>query len=369
MRVLVVTRLIDRSECGVYRGLHAAGHSVDILCNPQAAHRKELLDSGLSVSLLDVRNRLDLRAIRILRRLIEADNYDIVYAPDNSTLSASLFAARNSPVRVVGYRGTIGHLSRLDPASRWTYLNPRIDGIVCISNAVRRFLRDRMHVPESRLTTIYKGHDPAWYEWPEPASLAACGIPPDAFVVGLAGRVRPVKGVVYLLEAIRELIPDFPNLHLLVIGEVCDRKAARLAGDTDLEPHVHLTGFRDDAARLVGQCDVFVMPSIAREGLCRAVLEALAQEVPAIVSKVGGLPETVVDGKSGIIVPPCDTHALAAAIRYFAEAPERCDEFGRNALERVRNTFDIRETVRRMADLFEGLCGESRGASGTPVRH
>jgi len=357
MRVLVVTRLIDRSECHLYQGLHAAGHSVDVLCHPEAERRDELRKAGLAVSLLDVRHRLDLRAIRVLRGLIEAREYHIIYAPDNSTLSTALFAARNRPVRVVGYRGTTGHLNKWDPASRWTYLNPRIDRIVCVSNAVRQFLHTEMDLPDSRLTTIYKGHDPAWYPRPESTSLSGFGIPPHRFVAGFAGRIRPVKGVTYLLKAIRELIPSFPHLHLLMIGELCDKKVLRLAQEADLKPHVHFTGFRNDATQLVGQCDVLVMPSVAREGLCRAVIEAMAQKVPAIVTNTGGLPEMVVDRKSGMIVPPRDPHALAEAIRYFAEAPERCGQLGQNARERIEKVFNIRETIRRTQNLFTELCG------------
>lgn len=330
--------------------------AVDVLCHPRAARARDLREAGLDVACLDVRHRLDVRAIRFLRDRLRARGYRIVYAPDNAALSVSLFAARHEPARVVGYRGTVGHLSRWDPASHWTYLNPRLDRIVCLSHAVQGYLRDKMGLPDSKLTVIYKGQDPTWRRRTAAlAPLAEFGIPPDSFTIGFAGRIRPVKGVAYLLRALAELTPSHPNLHLLLAGELCDRTVARLAGRDAVAKHVHFTGFRDDAACLMGRCRLFAMPSVAREGLCRAVLEAMAQSVPAIVSNVGGLPETVVDGESGLIVPPRDPRALADAIRFFVQHPERRAAFGEQARRRVETVFDIRETIRRMADLFNDL--------------
>ena len=225
MRILVITSGCDRSEKALYQGLVNAGIDVDLLCDPETPYQKELIRSGVCIEYQRVRNRIDWKAIRAIRQRLKAVSYDIVYSPRNHSLSVSLLAARGLQVKHVAYRGTSGHLSRLDPASRLTYLNPRIDKIICVSHAVRRYLMTK-GVPSHRLVTIYKGHDIRWYRNPSSANPAQFGIPPNAFIVGFIGNMRPVKGVGILLEAM-EHIPDDLPIHLLLVGKVQDRRVEK----------------------------------------------------------------------------------------------------------------------------------------------
>jgi glycosyltransferase involved in cell wall biosynthesis len=300
-----------------------------------------------------VRHRLDLWAARELRRLLLAFEPQVLYAPRNSTLSIALIASRGLAAKVVGYRGTIGHLSRWDPASQLTYFHPRVDRIVCVSEAVRRYLLG-LNLAPGKLVTIYKGHDVAWYDAPGRASLDLPGLPAGAFVAGFTGSIRPVKGVDVLLRAMRLLDPG-RNIHLLLVGDVRDRAITRLAADPAIRGRVHLTGFRRDAARLAGACDAFVMPSVEREGLPRAVIEAMAQRVAPIVTRVGGMPELVVDGECGLVVPPRDPSALADAISALAADRPRCRALGERARRRITEAFHIDTTISKMSALFREL--------------
>ena len=101
--------------------------------------------------------------------------------------------------------------------------------------------------------------------------------------------------------------------------------------------------------------DVFVMPSIKREGLPRAVIEAMAQGTPAIVSDVGGMPEIVVHGECGLVVPPKDPAALAKALIRLARDPVRCRRFSKRAPERIQSHFNIQTTIRQTVGLFRQL--------------
>lgn len=356
MRILVATRGIDRSECRLYIGLKEAGLAVDVLCPPGAAHQDRLAAAGVPVAHFEARHRLDRAAVRDMRQRLASPGYDLVYASDNAALAVTLQAARRAPVRVVGYRGTTGHLHPWDPGSRLTYLNRRLDHIVCVSHAVEAFLRDRMHLPGTRLTTIYKGHDPEWYPPPPPIERAALGLPPDAFVVTFAGRLRPVKGGAVLLDAMALLASACPRVHLLLIGDITDRRVRRrLRQPARLRGRVHCTGYRRDADRLVGASDLFVMPSLDREGLPRAVIEAMAHRRPVVVTRVGGLPELVVDGENGRLVPPHDAPALAQAIRFFAESPDECAACGQRGRQRMAHLFHVEQTLRRTHRLFTDL--------------
>src|SRR5690606_17850887 len=126
-------------------------------------------------------------------------------------LSNGLLAVRPFPhVKVVAYRGIVGNVSLLSPVSWLRNLNPRIDRIVCVAEAIRRhFLDLRLlgyRLPPEKFITIYKGHDPAWYRG-SPADLTEFSIPPDAFVVGCVANMRPRKGVEVLVRAFGLLPP------------------------------------------------------------------------------------------------------------------------------------------------------------------
>ena len=359
-RLLVVATSIDRSHLALFEGLRAAGVAVELIFDPDSPRREAILHSFPEAGFLRIRNRLDLGAARNLRRRIVQHPPDILYAPDNRPLSIALMATRGLPVKVIAYRGTVGHLARWDPATWLTYLHPRLAHIVCVSGAVESFLRERIRIPPSRLTRIYKGHDPAWYDGPPGriVTRAEFGIPEAALVAGFVGRMRPVKGVDVLVRA----LDDLPaRVHLLLAGEVADPRLTRLAAaGAARRGRVHFAGHSTNVLGLLDLCDVFVMPSIAREGLPRAAIEAMCRRRPVVASSVGGLPELLDCGGCGLLVPPRDPRALTGAIQRLDADPamrQRLAEAGRKQIE---TTFHIRETIRKTLDLHRVLLQESR---------
>lgn len=326
------------------------------MCSPAWKSGEALVDGGVAVTELSIRNRLDLRAAHRLRTLMLARRPHIVYAPLNNTLGVSLIATRGLHIKVVGYRGTIGHLSRWDPASRLTYLHPRLDRIVCVSKAVERYLTET-GISGQRLRTIYKGHRVSWYDSDQPVPLSEFGIPDGAFVVGFTGNMRPVKGVDVLLKSIKHLPGDL-KIHFLLVGHVRDKSIPKIASVEGIRQRVHFAGFRSDAAAIAGACDVFVMPSVEREGLPRAVIEAMAQSIPPVVTNVGGMPELVVDRECGLVVLPRDPAALAEAIVTLARDPGIRREYGRRARERIQTHFNIDQTIGQTLSLFNELLDE-----------
>jgi glycosyltransferase involved in cell wall biosynthesis len=350
IRMLIATTFNDRPDVALYTGLQQAGFDLELICLPGALGHDTLAALGIPVTPMRIMNRLNLRAILAIRQRLKQKRFDIVYAPRNSTISVCLLASRGMAIKRIAYRGTIGHLSRFDPASWLTHLNPKVDRIICVSEAVRRYLLS-LRLPPERLVTIHKGHDPAWYAGTPPASLAGFGIPAGATVVGFTGNMRPVKGVDVLIEAARQL-PAAPPIHFLLVGEVRDSRIERLARDPRVRDRLHFTGFRKDAPALAGACDIFVMPSVEREGLPRSLIEAMAQGVAPVVSDVGGMPELVVKDECGLVVPPRDPQALAQAILALAQDPVRRQAFGRRARVRIETDFHIRRTIEKAIALF-----------------
>lgn len=355
-RILVVANGIDRSEAAIFAGLQVAGLRLTVLHDPAAAPAAlELLQqAGVTCRPLTVKHRLDSAAITELRVLLHSEPFDVVYAPINRTLSAALQATRGMRLPVVGYRGTLGHLSRWDPACWLTYFHPRLSHVVCVSDAVMRHLTHDLHFRPERLTRIYKGHDPAWYV----GGVVAPPLPPShegMLTIGFAGRVRPVKGVRHLLDALRWIPPDEP-VRIVLIGSVDEPAVQRQLLDPAIAGRVVALGYRQDAAALIGRCDVFAMPSVAREGLPRAVIEAMSQGVPLVATSVGGLPEAVADGETGLVVPPRDPRALAAAFRRLRNDPALRVRLGDAGRRRVDTVFHVRHSVAAYEVLFRRLC-------------
>jgi glycosyltransferase involved in cell wall biosynthesis len=353
MRVLVVNSFSDRSEVGLWSGLVKAGISIDVICDPTAPEQQVLKDSGIEVSTLAIRHRLDFSAMRIIRQQLNARQYDILHATRNRDLSVSLIASRGMKIKHIAYRGTIGHLSRLDPASWLTYLNPRLDRIICNAEAVRQYML-AMRLRETKLKTIYKGFEADWYKSEDRSALVEFGVPKEAIVVGFAGDIRPIKGVDVLIRAMDRLV-DSPQIHLLLVGRVRDKEVESLATRSSARERIHFTGFKENAAGLMGACDIFVMPSLGREGITKAVVEAMAQGVPAIVSKAGGLPEIVAHNECGLVVPPGDPEALAQAIITLASDASLRKTLGDNAKKRITTTFGMNKAIEKTLALYTEL--------------
>jgi glycosyltransferase involved in cell wall biosynthesis len=352
MRILFVTRHIDRSEAYLLSKLFASGVDLRLFCHPQTRNLEQLSKAGIPISLVELNSRFEATTIYKLRRMLRRQSYDIVHAVDSRALANSLWATLGIPVKIVAYRGTLGNLSHWDPAAHMAHLNRRIDRIICVSHAVRGYL-NQIGVSPEKLVTIHKGHDPLWYEGLSGLRLEELGLPAGAFVVGCAANARPLKGIDVLIKAFHDL--DDPKAHLLIVGEVRDRRLRGLAADGPAAKRIHLAGFRPDAAALMGQVDVFVMPSLRREGFPRAVIEAMAQRVPVIVTSVGGMPEMVDDRKEGLVIPPNDPQALAQALRFLREKPELRREMGRQARRKVEQDFHIERTYEKLFMLYKGL--------------
>jgi glycosyltransferase involved in cell wall biosynthesis len=200
----------------------------------------------------------------------------------------------------------------------------------------------------------------------------------DAIVVGTVGRLVPVKGHHYLLEAIARLGARRPALHLLLVGDgpLRDDLTARAtsaglrvrnAGDAGVPSGpegatVHMLGLRRDVARLLAAMDLFVLPSL-NEGMGRVLVEAMAMELPCIASKVSGVPDVVDDGRTGVLVPPRDPAALVREIGTLIEDPQRARVMGRRGRRKVVPEF----SVERMITKLEAVYRELLEAKGIPV--
>lgn len=355
MKILLLATQPDLPETYMILGVHAAGVPITVVGEPGMARADLFERAGIPVIYRAFRGRIDPGAVRFLRELMVSGEYSLVHTLMNRPLSNALLAARNLPVRMVAYRGIVGNLSKWSPGSWMTYLHPRIDCIACVCDAVRSYFLTQ-GVPPDRVRRIYKGHDTRWYT---PATrVELCerfDIPSDALIVSAAATMRPRKGTAVLLKAAATVQGTSRPVHYLLMGPVRDRAVDRIPIDDALKSRLHFTGFLPDAPRWAGASDVFVLPSLKREGLPKGVIEAMAQGVPAIVSDAGGSPELVRHQRDGWICEAGNVPALADALMRFLGDDKLRDACGESARQRIQQDFQIQQTVTEYLDLYRSL--------------
>ena len=366
IRSLCITEGADRPTVATFIGMHAAGVEITVVCPSEHPNYSHLKAAGVPVLDIPLKRNFDREGARSLRAELVRGDYDIVHTFNSRALTNALTACKGLDVKIVAYRGIVGNLSFLDPMSWKRYLNPRIDRIVCVCEAIRQwFLAMRpafLRMPDSRPVTIHKGHKLEWYD-EEPADLGSEGIPPGAFTIACTAAYRPRKGIEYLVGAV-EMLPDDIPAHVVLIGNMEAEALTRRIARSPARERIHRIGFKPDAPRWTAACNVFCLPSTKREGLARAIIEAMAYGVAPVVTDSGGSPELVVDGESGYIVPTKDSAALARAFETLYRNPEKRRRMGDAARTRIGTHFRNEDTVRKTIALYEELAGRRFNPNG-----
>lgn len=304
------------------------------------------------------------RAQAVGAHLVRAEP-DIVYLANGVTpnLDALVAAARAGIPTLVhekGYR-RIGPRERF--MSRWIDVFVGMTELVT-AHAKKRGVRARRHL------TVYDGIDCERFAPGGGAAVRAeLGIAPDAPVVGIVGHIQGWKGQDLVVQAMARLRDRHPELRCLIVGGVhrqggayAERMRQRIA-DERLETQVILTGARRDVAACLDAMDVAIHASTNPEPFGRVLIEAMALSRPLVAPREGGPLEIVVDGETGILVPPRDPEALAGAIDRLVREPELRRRMGAAGRARVEAVFDIRHHVRAMEAIFDEMLAHRRRAA------
>jgi glycosyltransferase involved in cell wall biosynthesis len=239
------------------------------------------------------------------------------------------------------------------------------DHFIALSQATKAQTIALQGVLPDRVSVIYPGVDPSRFEVAESRDSIrqSLSIPADAPVIGTVARLDPVKGHVYLLEAMPIVLKPFPRAYLVLVGAgPADDELRRRAKELGLAQAIVFTGARRDVPRLLHAMDVFVLPSL-REGFGFALLEAMTCRVPIVATRVGGIPEVVGNGHSGILVPAADPVALGEAVIRLLQDDDLREAMGRAGYEQVMAQF----TAQRAANETEQLYARLLDAKGIQV--
>ena len=358
IRVLCINGESDPAETGSFIEMHRRGIDITVITWPGTFNYDALVAAGVPTIPYVLKWKLSRPCIRFIRAELKRKKYDVLHMLDKRATMNGLMASIGIDVKLVAYRGIIGNIAYWSPQS-WLYLlNPRLDRIICVCEAIRQSLLD-LGMPGIRMrrdvpVTIHKGHNPEWYAGP-PEDLKQFGIPDDTFVVACTARGVPRKGVPVLLEAINRLPPGL-NIHFLLAGTLMDNEQyKKLAAENTYADNIHLFGFLQRMPWILANCDVAVLPTLRREGLPRGMIEAMIGGAVPIVTDSGGSPELVEEGRSGFVVPPGEPKPIRDRILELYNDRELHARMSVAARERIRRDFTVDETARKTIELYREL--------------
>ncbi|MBI3756926.1 MAG: TIGR03088 family PEP-CTERM/XrtA system glycosyltransferase [Deltaproteobacteria bacterium] len=303
---------------------------------------------------------------KLLRRLRPA----LVHTRNLPGLEYALTAAcAGVPGRIHGEHGR--DVYDLDGLN-WKYnllrrsLHPLIHHYTTVSADLQRWLIDTVRAPKHRVGQIYNGVDAQRFH-PRGAHRPLLGpegfIPQDGLVIGTVGRMQTVKDQLTLVRAFLQLLENAPaarkRVRLIMIGDGPLREESlQLLQNTNATQLAWLPGEREDIPDLLRSLDIFILPSIA-EGISNTILEAMASGLPVIATRVGGNPELVNEGVTGLLTPASDPAALAAALQTYLDHPALIVTHGQAGRKKVESTFSMDAMVKGHLAVYDAVCPRS----------
>jgi glycosyltransferase involved in cell wall biosynthesis len=296
-----------------------------------------------------------------LNRVIKRMQPDVIHAHDahgvamaGLALSLGAASAKHGEPPLVASRRVDFHL-RHNSFSRWKHR--QVDCFIAASEAIRHMLVAD-GVPDERAVTVHEGID---VERVAATSFVdvhqAFFLPHGAPVVGNIAALVPHKGQRHLVEAAHIVVQKLPDVRFVILGEGELREALeRLVKEYRLEKHVLLPGFRTDVLGCLKSFDVFAMSSVT-EGLGTSLLDAMACSRPIVATEAGGIPEVVVHGVTGLLVPPRDHTAMADAIIALISDQPRRQKMGEAGFVRVNEKFTLERMIAGTAAVYARVAG------------
>jgi glycosyltransferase involved in cell wall biosynthesis len=343
-----------------------AGRGVENLLFCPAGSELAAAERGARVCVVPMRGELDVLLLPRLARELKTLKPDLVHV--HSRRGADLYggyAASLAGVPAVLTR----RVDSPEPAVLGLLKYRPYRAVVALSHAIERQLHAAGVAPE-RVVRIPSAVDTRRYR-PDPAAAerlrAEFAFPADALVIGVVAQLIERKRHTWWFAQLPELVREWPQLRVVCFGRgPLERRLRAELGERGLASHVVLAGFRTDLPALVPGLDLLVHPA-SREGLGVALLEAASAGVPVVACAVGGVPDVVADGETGVLVARDDAAGMARAVRALLAAPEERRRLGAAARRHVERRFDVVRLVAAHHALYLGMLAQRAAATASAV--
>jgi len=311
-----------RPEAEIILRLKKEGYTITVMTPMDGYYPTKLMESGCYIIDHLPSGKFERKTIDLIKHAVAQERIDIIHAFNSKAIANAAWAVwGNKKVKLVSYRGYTGNIHWYDPTNYISFLNPRINFMVCLAESVREmYLKNG--VASDRAITINKGHDPAWYADAQAADLSEFAFPADARK-GLRSKE---------IEPLLKLKP--------------------------VENRFTFTGFRADAPNLVKASDVSISASLFGEATQKAVIEAMNLGNPMIITDISGNRGLVKDGISGYVVPPADGLAIRDALIKLEEDASLRSRMGEEAKRHIAQFLSIDRSVKEYAQFYDRIGSE-----------
>ena len=310
---------------------------------------------GFEPRIVDSKGSFNIAYIRALRKIVQAERVDLIHAHLlGSNVYGALLALICRKPMIATFHGAV------DVADNERFLKAKFflishgaSKIVCVSERLEKELAERSRLPCKKIKLIHNGVAPSPVQRQGTDGLREeLGLPNTAILVVSIGNIRPAKGYEYLVSAAVAFAKTDPDVHFVVVGHqktaLFNQLMAQVA-DADNPPRLHWLGFREDVADILGQADIFLLPSVS-EGFSISTVEAMMAGVPVIATRSGGPEELIADGKTGVLIPTRDPQAIVEAVSKLKD-PEMRHRLRDNARKEALRKFSLSA----MLDEYNGL--------------
>ena len=334
-------------------GLRARGHEVVLSTQPSAAWEQKCREVAIPYYPLPMHSQVDLRSVLGVITILRRHRVQVVHAHKGKARTLALLAGLFARVPILILNRGVSF--PLDPLNRLGYTTRRVTAVIVVCDALKQELVAQ-GVPAKKIHVIYSATDTERFH-PSVNGAAVrrdLGFTPDDFVVAQIG-VRSWKGNGDVIQAMGEVVARAPHARLLVVGARDAAPLMETAAAVGLQHRLSVLGYREDVPEILAASDCCVDASYAGLGLTGTLREALAMGKPVIATAIEGNPELVVDGETGILIPPRNPRALAEAIRRLIDDPSAARRMGCEGQRRVAERFSLSAKLDATEALYRQL--------------
>lgn len=343
-----------RHLLGILENLDLDKFDIHCICPPGAlAGEIKDIHRHIDLELIPMRTRLDLEAIKKIRKNIKHLKLDIIHIHGTRAGSLGRLAAIGLNIPVIytehlwtdDYKMQNRFLNYLHHIAGW-FLDLFTTLNIAVSGAVKDFMIKNNISYEEKIKVIYNGIEPTKAQ----AKIFTHG---EDYLIGTVGTIIPLKGMQYLIQAMPKVLEEFPKARLEIIGEGSFKKYLQQeVKKLKLTKFVDFIGFEADVQKRLSKLDLYVQPSIS-ESFGLAIVQAMSVGLPIVATKTGGIPEVVTENKSGILVKSANASALAEAIRKILQDPALAKRMGDFARREATVRFNLKDMMRELEKTYE----------------
>ena len=320
----------------------------------------ELRAAGFQIELLSRRPGFDLACAKRLRQLVKSEHVDLLHAHQYTPFSYAVMSGlvrRRPPVLFTEHGRWFPDLRRPKRVAFNRLFLRRRDQVVAVGQSVRRALIENEGIPGRRIEVIYNGVDFSPFDRPADKSAVRreLGLRDNDFVLMQVARLDALKDHLTAVRTLERLVRVRPETRLVLVGEGPEQAAIENElRSRGVASYALLVGLRNDVPRLLAAADAFLLTSVS-EGIPLTLIEAMGAELPVVSTAVGGIPEVVIDGETGLLAPSGDDAALAEAVLRLASDAALSRRLGGAGAERARELFSEQKNHEAYVRLYDQM--------------